>query len=230
MTWADIAAAAAFLVCWQLYGPLLRATTNGRNINTDMSYVRAAWMRRLMARENRIIDSNLLGQQLNTASFFASTNLLVIAAVSGLLFSGEQTLGNLGGLVLIAPSPLWLLEVKIGLVVVVLSMGLLDFVWAIRQFNYCLALFGAAPEAHEPERHERFVVAMTTVLDPAYASFNRGVRAYYFALAGAAWIVSPWAMSAAAVAAFTLLMHRQTRSGAATGLRDARALFEEPPR
>lgn len=230
MNWADIAAAAAFLVCWQLYGPLLRAATGGRGINVDMSHVRTGWMRRLMARENRIIDSNLLGHQLNTASFFASTNLLVIAAVSGLLLGGEQTLGNLGGLVLIAPSPLWLMEVKIGLVVVVLSMGLLDFVWAIRQFNYCLALFGAAPEAHEPETHERFVAAMTAVLDPAYAAFNRGVRAYYFALAGAAWIVSPWAMLASALAAFTLLMHRQTRSGAAAGLREARDVLEKAPR
>jgi len=226
----DIVAAAAFVICWIAYEPLLRRVSGGRGaINIDMKAVREGWLRRMIARENRMFDAALLGQQLNSASFFASTNLLVIAAVAGLLFGGEAVLANVGGLA-IADAPVWLMQVKIALVAAVLSMGLLDFIWAIRQLNYCLALFGAAPEASDAERHERYIEATLSVLDPSYAAFNRGVRAYYFALAAAAWIVSPWAMLAGVVAAFALLMRRQTSSPAAFGLRQARALLEDMQR
>ncbi|GAM97490.1 hypothetical protein U91I_01116 [alpha proteobacterium U9-1i] len=227
----DIVAGAAFVACWLIYEPLLARMNGGRgHIKIDMRAVREGWVRRLLARDNRIVDSNLLGHQLSSASFFASTNLLVIAAASGLLFGGETMLGNLGGLILIAPAPVWLLEVKIAVVVVVLSLGLLDFIWAIRQLNYCLALFGAAPEPRDSQHHEAFVRATTSVLNPAYNAFNRGVRAYYFALAGAAWIVSGLAMLIAIVAAFALLVRRQTSSEAALGLREARRVLEEMQR
>lgn len=230
MNLIDVIAGASFIAAWLIYEPLLVRMTGGRGaINIDMRAVREGWLRAMMARENRMLDASLLGQQLNSASFFASTNLLVIAAVASLLFGGEAVLANVGGLA-IAPAPAWLTEVKIALVAVVLSVGLLDFIWAIRQLNYCAALFGAAPEAGDVERRERYVVATLAVLDPAYAAFNRGVRAYYFALAGAAWIVSPWAMLAAVIAAFTLLLRRQISSEAAIGLRQARRVLEEMQR
>ncbi len=230
MNAVDIAAGASFIAAWLIYEPLLQRLTGGRGaINIDMRAVREGWLRRMIARENRMFDASLLGQQLNSASFFASTNLLVIAAVAGLLFGGEAVLTNVGGLA-IATAPVWLMELKIALVAFVLAMGLLDFIWAIRQLNYCLALFGAAPQWDDVERHERYILATLAVLDPAYGSFNRGVRAYYFALAAAAWIISPWAMLAGVIAAFALLLRRQTSSEAALGLREARRVLEEMQR
>lgn len=227
MSLVDIAAGATFIACWLVYDPLLRQMTGGKGaIKVDMLAVREGWMRRMMVRENRIIDSNLLGHQLSTASFFASTNLLLIAAAAGLLFGGGALLANVQTLSIITPAPAWLMEVKIALVVATLTKGLLDFIWAIRQMNYLLALFGAAPEHNEPEHHEGFVRAVIQVLNPAYTSFNSGVRTYYFALAAAAWIFSPWAMAAGALGAFLLLLGRQTRSEAALGMREARRVLE----
>jgi uncharacterized membrane protein len=231
MSGADIAAGAIFIACWLIYDPLLRQMKGGQGaIKIDMMAVREAWMRRLVKRENRIADSNLIGHQLSTASFFASTNLLLIAAASGLLFGGASTMDNLRALDIAAAAPDWLMEVKIALVVAALTKGLLDFIWAIRQMNYLLALFGAAPEPSEIEHHEAFVRAITRVLDPAYAAFNSGVRTYYFALAAAAWIVSPWAMMAASLGAFLLLLRRQTSSEAAMGMREARRVLEAAQR
>lgn len=224
----DIAAAAIFVLCWVIYEPILKRLAGGRGgINLDMGAVREAWIRRMLTREVRIVDSNLLGHLLSSASFFASTNLLVIAAVAGLLFGGETMLGNLHALELASPSPSWLIEIKIGLILVTLSRGLLDFIWAIRQLNYCLAMLGAAPEWEDTARHAAFAKAATDVLHPAFTAFNKGVRAYYFALAAAAWIVSPWAMALGVIAAFVLLLRRQTSSQAAGGVRAARLLFEQ---
>jgi uncharacterized membrane protein len=231
MSLADTFAGAVFIACWLIYQPLLQQMTGGKGaINIDMRAVREAWMRRLMARENRIMDATLLGHLLNSASFFASTNLLVIAAAGGLLFGGEQMLDNLRGLSAGAPAPSWLLAVKVALVVAALGRGLLDFIWAIRQLNFCLALVGAAPERSEVEHHEGFIRAATQVLSPAFSSFNKGVRAYYFALAAAAWLISPWAMAVAAALTLALLLRRQVSSEAALGLREARRVLEAAQR
>ncbi|MBI1188345.1 MAG: DUF599 family protein [Alphaproteobacteria bacterium] len=222
----DIAAAATFALVWLFYEPLLRSFSGGRGgINRDMVAIRAEWMRRMIARENRIADSNLIGHLLSSTSFFASTNILIIAAAMGVLLGGENMMRGLTGIVIFEPAPIWLLEVKIGVVAVTLSRGLLDFIWSIRQLNYCVALIGAAPEAHDPDG-AHYAGALANVLTPALSSFNTGVRAYYFALAGAAWLVSPWAMVLGVLAAFTLLARRQTRSTAAAGIRAAREFVE----
>lgn len=231
MSVIDIAAAAIFVLCWIAYEPLLkRLATRSGGINLDMFAVREAWLRRALARENRIMDSNLLGHLLSSASFFASTNLLVIAAVAGLLFGGAAMQENLRALELAATSADWLIEIKIALIVVTLARGLLDFIWAIRQLNYCLAMLGAAPESTDHAKHAAFARAAADVLHPAFSAFNKGVRAYYFALAAAAWIVSPWAMALGVLAAFILLLRRQTSSQAARGLRTAREMFQDETR
>lgn len=231
MSLADSAAAAVFIACWLAYQPMVARMNGGQGaINVDMIAVREAWLRRLVARENRIADASLLGHQLSTASFFASTNLLIVVAAAGLLFGGVSALENIRGLRIIAPAPDWLIEVKIALVAVMLTKGFLDFIWAIRQMNYTLALFGAAPEHNDVDRHEDFVRATAAVLNPSYTAFNAGVRTYYFALAAAAWILSPWAMMAGVLAAVLLLMSRQTRSETAMGVRAARVLLEDMQR
>lgn len=227
MSLADTIAGAAFIACWLAYAPLLARLNAGPGaINIDMMAVREAWLRRMLERENRIVDASLLGHQLNSASFFASTNLLLIAAAAGLLFGGGDALQGVAALSTDAAAPLWLTQVKIALVAFTLTKGFLDFIWAIRQLNYTSALFGAAPDRADIDHHESFVRAAAQVLSPAYAAFNAGVRTYYFGLAAAAWIISPWAMLAAVLGAFALLVHRQTKGEAAIGLREARRLFE----
>ncbi len=226
MTPIDIAAFAVFALLWLGYEPARRLATRGGGINDDMGVIRAAWMRRMLARPVRIADSALLGHLLNSASFFASSNLLIIAAATGLVF-GAGAPDRLGGLSLVQAGPVWLMEAKIGLVILTLVRGLLDFIWAIRQINYILAVFGAAPEAGEkPDGAEAYLRAATGVLNPAMSAFNRGVRAYYFALAAAAWVISPWALAIASAGTFALIVWRQTASEAAGALHAARVILE----
>ncbi|MES1201409.1 MAG: DUF599 family protein [Pseudomonadota bacterium] len=227
MTPIDIAAAVIFILCWVSYEPVLHSLSGKHGgINHDMAVVRETWIRRMLKRDMRLLDANLLNHLLTSASFFASTNLIVIAAAAGALFGGESVFHSLHSLVLAAPAPNWLMEIKIALVVVTLSRGLLDFIWAIRQMNYCSALFGAAPEADDVTRHDAFARAAINVLDPAFSSFNKGVRAYYFAMAAAAWLVNGWAMLFGVLAATFWLLRRQVASQAAGGIRDARLMFE----
>ena len=232
MTILDGLALAVFFLCWLGYGPLLAllARRSG-SLNDDMLTVRRAWMMVMTHREVRIVDSQLMGHTINSAGFFASTNLLLIAAVAGILFGGDQALQGVaavGG----ESVPVRLLEIKLALVLLCLARGLLDFIWSIRQMNYTLALIGAAPEVHTEADRMALGEAAANLLNPALSAFSQGVRGYYFALAAAAWLFGPLWLAIGVAAVFCLLIWRQAGSPAARAVRTARRLLEPnlPPR
>jgi len=191
-----------------------------------MTVIRGRWMRNMVGRENRFMDGQLLGQSLNSASFFTSSNLILIAAISGALFGGERTFRTASSLLVLQTSSRALFEAQLGLVLLCLARGLLDLIWAIRQFNYCIAAIGAVPVEVEAEHHYAYGEVTTRLLNPALSSFNRGVRAYYFALAAAAWLFGPVQLLAATLGVVALLLWRQRLSSTARAVRDLRRLLE----
>ena len=226
MTPFDYVALGLFFVCWLGYGPLLRllARESG-TLNDDMTVIRRVWMTAMTHREMRLVDSQLMGHSINTASFFASTNLLLIAAVAGVLFGGDNALrgfASLGAESVSAP----VLEGKLALVLVCLARGFLDFIWAIRQLNYALAVIGAAPEVHVEADRVALGEAATNLLNPALSAFSQGVRGYYFALAAAAWLFGPAWLALGVLASFCLLVWRLSGSPAARALRSVRRLLD----
>ena len=226
MTLFDWFAFGLFMVCWLGYGALLNllARKSG-TLNDDMSVIRRVWMTAMAHREMRLVDSQLMGHSINTASFFASTNLLLIAAVGGVLFGGGDALQGFTTIGAEAVPPR-LLEAKLALVLLCLARGFLDFIWSIRQLNYALAVIGAAPEIHTEADRMALGDAATNLLNPALNAFSQGVRGYYFALASAAWLFGPLWLAIGVTAAFCLLVWRQAGSPAARALRSARRLLE----
>jgi uncharacterized membrane protein len=218
---ADWAALIVFMLCWLFYSPFVEG--RGRSINQNMHVVRRHWMAMMVKRDNRFMDANLMGHVLNTASFFASTNLLIIAAVIGALFGGDQTWKAISSFSILAKSSHLVFDIKLALVILTLARGLLDFIWGIRQINYFLAVIGAAPVTENAE----YAKAAAALLDPAMSSVNKGVRAYYFALAAATWLLSPYAAVAATVGAVLLLANRQYNSDAARAVQRVRALLDQ---
>lgn len=227
MTPFDYAALALFFLCWLGYGPLLKVLARqSGTLNDDMELVRRAWMTAMTHREIRLVDSQLMGHSINSASFFASTNLLLIAAVAGILFGGQGALEGFASVGAV-DTPIKLLEGKLALVLLCLVRGLLDFIWALRQMNYTLALIGAAPEVHIEADRVALGQAAAALLNPALSSFSQGVRAYYFALAAAAWLFGPAWLALGVAAAFALLIYRQAASPAARAIRQARRILEK---
>ena len=224
-------AVAWFLIAWLGYSPLVRRLWPGSGaINVDMEAIRARWMATMAhRREQRLLDGQLMGHALSSASFFASSNLILIAAAAGVLFGGDASYHR----VLQAPglqhAPRILFDAKIVLVTAALVRGLLDFIWSIRQMNYALAVIGATPEHASPGWYDRYAAAAGKILNPAFSSSNSGVRGYYFALAAAAWLVGPVALATATTAVVAILIWRQRLAPSALGVRAARALLEAHP-
>jgi uncharacterized membrane protein len=229
LPWRDAAALAVFGLAWLAYEPILRRVGRASGvINRDMEVVRAGWMRTMVSRrETRLLDANLMGHALNSASFFASANLILIAGLAGALFGGDRALRGVTSLDLVSDAPAWLFQLKLALVMATLVRGLLDFIWSIRQMNYWLAATGAAPEEPDAAVAERWSAALAQIINPALTSFAAGVRAYYFALAAAIWLLGPVLFSLATIFATGLLIWRQSASRSSRGVRRIRELLDE---
>ena len=189
----DIAALAVFFGIWIGYSSLL----DGRwrrpdSINTQMIRVREAWMRGMLERGLRMMDAALIGHTIHSASFFASTTIILLAGLVGVLGSAERI--HAAALSLVTPfgrGPQALFEIKVLLLIAVFVYAFFKFTWAIRQFNYFCGIVGSAPEFHGEPADPRLAPQMTVVLTHAIWQFNAGIRAHYFALAGLGWFLHP---------------------------------------
>ena len=66
------------------------------------------------------------------------------------------------------------------------------FVWAYRLNTYCAVLIGAVPgSANIDKNAEDQAERAGKIANLASRHFNRGLRAFYFALAALAWVVHP---------------------------------------
>jgi uncharacterized membrane protein len=219
-----------FLVVWVAIEPLMAMGWPRRNgsLLVDMKRIRQAWMREVLTRDNNFIgDAAILGHTINSASFFGSANLIVIVGMSSALFMQRDS-GPDAGLVAIfaAQDPTWLFQVKVLLIMATLLRGLSDFIWAVRQINYCLAAIGASPSREEDRDIAAWTEALTLVLNPALRSFSVGVRSYYFTAAAAFWFLGPIPFIAATISSVGVLVWRQTWSDTAKGVTAIRTLLD----
>ena len=206
----DIAALAVFFGVWFGYSTLLDGRwRRPRSINTKMIEVREAWMRGLLQRGLRMMDSALIGHTIHSASFFASTTIILLAGLVGVLGSAEQI--HAAALSLATPfgrGPQALFEIKVLLLIAIFVYAFFKFTWAIRQFNYFCGIVGSAPEpAQSPDM--RLAPEMTVVLTHAVWQFNAGIRAHYFALAGLGWFLHPVVFMVMTALIPVLLIRRQ---------------------
>ncbi|MFM9973702.1 MAG: DUF599 domain-containing protein [Beijerinckiaceae bacterium] len=151
---------------------------------------RRDWMIAMLARDNRILDAQIMASLQNGTAFFASTSLISIGGAITLLRAPDdllQVFGGFGGGGT-ATRSLWELKV-IGLAVI-FTYAFFKFSWSYRLFNYCAILMGAVPPGRDEEtlkKAER-AAAMNVV---AGRHFNRGQRAFFFALAYLGWFIGP---------------------------------------
>lgn len=227
----DAGALLAFLVIWFGYGALFDGRFRRPNsINARMIGIREAWMMRLLDRDNRITDTTLVGHSIRSITFFASTTLILIAALVGVLGSADRVQSATVNMsVLFGGGTLALFELKVFLVVGIFVYAFFKFTWAIRQFNYFSAAIGSAPLAGSPALDRTFAHRMALMLSHGFWHFNAGVRAYYFALAALGWFIHPLLFIAATVLITLVLVRRQLYSATARDIAEhAGALAAEP--
>jgi len=215
--WVDFAAVAFFALEWTVYAITLEHTAYGRDsLSARMHIYREVWVRNLLHREARMVDMQIMASLQNGTAFFASTSLIAIGGALALLRSTNDALAVLGALPIdLSPSPaLW--EIKCVGLILIFIYTFFKFAWAYRLFNYVAILFGAMPPAGQrdtPEA-EAHVQRTTRLFEAAGRHFNRGQRAFFFALGYLGWFVSPWVLFATTAAVVIVTWRRQFASNA----------------
>src|ERR1700738_4835649 len=192
----DILAVGFFILEWTVYAVTLEHSAYGQD--------------RLSA------DMQIMACLQNGTAFFASTSLLAIGGALALLRSTNEALAVLRALPIdLSPSPaLW--ELKCVGLILIFIYAFFKFAWAYRLFNYVAILLGAMPpaEARDTPGAEAHVIRTTRLFEAAGRHFNRGQRAFFFALGYLGWFVSPWVLFVTTALVVIVTWRRQFVSNA----------------
>lgn len=213
----DILAVGFFVVEWLVYAVTLEHTAYGRDsLSARMNVYREVWVRRLLEREARMVDMQIMSSLQNGTAFFASTSVFAIGGALALLRAGSDAAIVLGKLPVDLSLSAQLWEVKCVGLILIFVYTFFKFAWAYRLFNYVAILFGAMPPASQrdtPEA-EAHVIRTARLFEAAGRHFNRGQRAFFFALGYLGWFISPWVLLVTTAAVVIVTWRRQFASNA----------------
>ncbi len=208
----DLAAFGFFVAAWIGYAIVVELTPAGRHsLNARMNPYRDAWMRRMLARDVRIIDTQITASLQNGSAFFASTSLIAAGGALTLLRSTEDILQVMAALPFAVETTRVEWEAKTMGLVVIFVYAFFKFAWCYRLFNYVAIMIGATPPPEEADGAEAKAHATRTakLSESAGRHFNRGQRAFFFALGYLGWFLGPWPLIAVTAAVVVVMWRRQ---------------------
>ncbi len=195
-----------FLLVWGGYSKFAEMSRNKQKcLNQMMEPYRYIWFKTLLKRDQRMIDTGVMNGLQNGTAFFASSALFAIGGSISLLSTPER-LVKISSHIPGADSdlPIFLIEFKIIGLTLIFIYAFFKLAWAYRLFNYSAIMIGAAPLRDERDTPEAKDItdkgAKLNVV--ASKSFNRGMRAFFFALGYLGWFIHPvlWIMTTTFVA------------------------------
>jgi uncharacterized membrane protein len=221
----DGVALAFFNAAWVAYYLMVEKTPTGRrSLNMVMNAHRHGWMQQMLARDNRIMDANINSSLQNGTAFFASTSLIAVGGVLTLLRSTDDVMNFFADMPfgLATTRAAW--EIKVLGLAVIFVYAFYKFAWSYRLFNYAAILLGAVPPVGYSDQHETEAAVERAGLMNVVAGlhFNRGQRAFFFALAYLGWFISAYVFIASTAACLFVMWRRQFASDALAALENPR--------
>jgi uncharacterized membrane protein len=242
----DWLALAAWMILWLGYQWFALVPRYGRHsLSTVMVPIRRRWMLEALQRENRISDASLIGNLMNSATFFSSTTLLILGGLFAFISSIDKNAVFVSNLPFAGATSLRSLEFKFVILAFVFIYALFRFLWSIRQFNLLTILLGAFPAAARPAGDSLagtalppqtptaagnlpgLPAAIPAVVDQATRlnalagnNFTQALRAYYYAVPILLWLINPWLLLAGSVVVTSAVYFTEYRSHTAQALCD----------
>ncbi len=209
---ANLVAPLWFFLCWIGYAQYADRRRARRNtLAARVHEYRLAWMHRMLARDNRIVDIAIVRLLVQNISFFASGAVLIVGGLVAILGAGEKAMQVIRHIPFAQPVAPVVWDLKVLLLVLVFVYAFFKFTWALRQFNYLAVVLGAAPRPEVPGAGA-FADRAAEVATRAGDHFNRGMRAYYFGLAALGWFVHPHLLILASAWVVLVVYRREFRS------------------
>lgn len=211
----DIVALGFFIVAWGGYAYLTeRSRISRTGLNSLMDGYRVIWMRRMLVREQRMVDMQIMAALQNGTAFFATTSLFAIGGTLTILRASDQMIAIASHLPLGIETVRGLWEAKAIGLTVIFVYAFFKFAWSYRLYNYVAILLGATPppaEKDTPEA-EAHVLRTAGLFTTAGRHFNRGQRAFFFALGYLGWFAGPLVLIATTTIVVVVMWWRQYRS------------------
>jgi uncharacterized membrane protein len=212
---ADVLALIYFVAAWIGYSILVEFTTHGhQSLNAMMNAYRERWMQELLARDMRMVDAQVTAALQNGTAFFASTSLLAIGGVLAMFRSSEQVFSVVSWLPFGETPTQGQWEVKLLGLTVIFVYAFFKFAWSYRLYNYVAIMVGAAPPAKSKATRaaREFAHRTARICADAGRHFNRGQRAFFFALGYLGWFLGPLPFAISTTAIVIVMWRRQFRS------------------
>ncbi|MBV7407686.1 DUF599 domain-containing protein [Maritimibacter sp. DP1N21-5] len=217
-TWLDALAVALILLAWVGIRWLIEHSPDHRpSMGRVMKDYRREWMTQFVTRSPRIFDATVLSSLRQGTTFFASACMIAIGSGLALLGNTDR-LDTVAEDLIAAEAPQIVWEIKILFVLVFVTSGFLAFVWSHRLFGYNAIVMASVPnDPNDPRALPRAAKAAEININAA-RSYNRGLRAVYFAMAALAWLLGPVALMIATAITFVVLWRREFRSNSRAAL------------
>lgn len=181
-----------------------------------MDEYRRGWMVTMAFREVRIMDTAIMSGLQQGTAFFASTAILALGGCFALLDATERIVQVVGDLSVPVAHSRALWEIKVLGLMLIFAYGFFKFGWAYRLFNYSSIIMGSVPECRDASSETILKMAQQAgdlnVL--AGGHFNRGQRAFFFAIGFLGWFAGPIAFAGMTLAVLLVLLRRQFASRA----------------
>lgn len=208
----DFTALGLLMGLWLIIGWRIETTRfKVQSVSAIMADYRRNWMRQMLTRESRIFDAQIIATLRQGTSFFASTSMIALGGTLALIGNADNLVNVAEELTQITyPHIVW--EMKLLVVVFFLTNAFLKFVWSNRLFGYCSVLMAAVPNDPADPRASDMASKAAEVNITATRSFNRGLRAVYFALAAIAWLGGPLLLIAGAILTLIVIWRREFAS------------------
>jgi len=212
---ADLVALACFVGAWCVYAFVVEWTPLGRDgLSAHMDRYREVWMHRMLHREARMVDMQIMAALQNGTAFFASTSLIAIGGTLSLLRSTDDVLTVMGSLPLAIPTSRTQWEAKTIGLVIIFAYAFFKFAWSYRLYNYVSILLGAMPFATDKEtpEAEAHIRRTARLFKSAGRHFNRGQRGFFLAIGYLGWFAGPYVLIVATLAVIVVMWRRQFAS------------------
>ncbi|MEP2705932.1 MAG: DUF599 family protein [Roseibium sp.] len=232
LTLYDFAAVAWFLVAWFGFNLLIDLSPmRKKTLSHAMDEYRRGWMVTMAFRDVRIMDTAIMSGLQQGTAFFASTAILAMGGCFALLDATERIVQVAGDLSVPVAHSRALWEIKVLGLMLIFAYGFFKFGWAYRLFNYSSIVMGSVPECRDASSETILKMALQAgdlnVL--AGGHFNRGQRAFFFAIGFLGWFAGPIAFAGMTLAVLLVLLRRQFASKARDAVLSGQKPILSPP-
>jgi uncharacterized membrane protein len=229
----DVVALGFFIVAWGGYAYMNERSRFSRSgLNSLMDGYRVTWMRRMLEREQRMVDMQIMVALHNGTAFFATTSLFAIGGALTILRSSGEMAAIAADLPVAIETSRGLWEAKAIGLTVIFVYAFFKFAWSYRLYNYVAILFGAMPMPEQKDTAEAgaHVLRTARLFTTAGHHFNRGQRAFFFALGYLGWFAGPLVLIATTTVVVVVMWWRQYKSDSLRAVAHSEAGSPPPQR